>query len=182
MEESFEQFINDVKKVNEKRNHKIKNSEGVYDCYKWLRKRHWIDIGQQLTEHEFYTILRRTCNLVANNIAMGKELDLPYRMGVIELRKRPTDTYIKDGEVKTTMPIDWDKTLRLWYEDKHSFTQRKLVRLVEHEVFRIIHNKTTAQFKNKSFFRFTLNTDIKKKLKLNIREGHVDAFLFKRKI
>lgn len=178
---NFEQFRNEIKKVGEKRHHKIKGSYGVYDCYKWLRKRHWIDIGERLTEKDFYMILRMTCNLVAKNISMGEDLNLPYRMGIIELRKNPTDTYIKDGKVETTMPIDWDSTLKLWYEDKNSFIQRKLVRLIENEVFKIIHNKTTAQFKNKSFFRFKPNRDMKIDLKRNIREGKVDAFLFRKK-
>jgi hypothetical protein len=31
-------FIDDIKKIKEKRNHKIKNSYGVYDAYKYYRK------------------------------------------------------------------------------------------------------------------------------------------------
>ena len=38
-------------KLKEHRIHKVNKSLGVYDAYKFLRKRKWIDIGQRLTEH-----------------------------------------------------------------------------------------------------------------------------------
>ena len=38
-------FLNFIKKVNEPRKHKVNNSLGVYDAYKFLRKRKWADIG-----------------------------------------------------------------------------------------------------------------------------------------
>ena len=37
--------------------HKIRNSIGIYDIYKMLRKNKWLNIGRPLTEHEFYTII-----------------------------------------------------------------------------------------------------------------------------
>ena len=40
-------------KLNEPRVHKVNKSLGVYDAYKWLRKRQWADIGQRLTKMSF---------------------------------------------------------------------------------------------------------------------------------
>ena len=52
------QFKNSIKKNKESRFHKITNSFGVYDSYKWIRKNKWLNIGRPVTEHEFYSIIR----------------------------------------------------------------------------------------------------------------------------
>ena len=49
---TFKEFKNKTQKVNESRKHKIRNSLGVYDAYKWLRKNKWLNIGRPLTEKE----------------------------------------------------------------------------------------------------------------------------------
>jgi len=42
-------------------------------------------------------------------------------MGTIEIRKRTYSPRIdSDGKVILHAPIDWQKTLRLWYEDEES--------------------------------------------------------------
>ena len=38
-------------------------------------------------------------------------------MGIIELRKYKSYIKEEDGKIKTNLPIDWDRTIRLWYED-----------------------------------------------------------------
>ena len=49
----LEDFLKEIKKVNQSRVHKVNNSLGVYDAYKWIRKNKWLNIGRALTEHEF---------------------------------------------------------------------------------------------------------------------------------
>lgn len=83
----FKEFSNQIKKANEPRHVKISNSFGVYDCYKAIRKHQWYDIGRPLKEHEFYSIIRGVNNLFAEDIANGKEVTFPSRMGGLELRK-----------------------------------------------------------------------------------------------
>jgi hypothetical protein len=56
-------------------------------------------------------------------------------MGTIELRKRPVTYDIKNGKLKVSAPIDWDKTLKLWYEDEESFNKKTLVKVEEKEIF-----------------------------------------------
>jgi hypothetical protein len=43
---------------------------------------------------------------------------LPHRLGRLEVRKNAASITIKDGKVKTNLPIDWDATLKLWFEDE----------------------------------------------------------------
>ena len=37
-------FRREVLKINKSRVNRIKNSNGVYDAYKWIRKNKWLDI------------------------------------------------------------------------------------------------------------------------------------------
>ena len=43
---------------------------------------------------------------------------------------RKGDVYIgigNDGKLKTNLPIDWNKTLELWYEDEESYKNKTLI-------------------------------------------------------
>ena len=167
-------------KLNEPRIHKVNKSWGVYDIYKWLRKRQWIDIGQRLTEHEFYSIIRKINNFLAFNLSIGKDVKLPHRMGTIELRKINTYVNFKDGRLHSNLPIDWDRTLKLWCEDEEAYKSRTLIKMEEKEIFKVHYNKAKADYTNKSFYQFNANRELKRTLKRNIKEGIVDAFLLNR--
>lgn len=168
-------------KVNEPRVHKITKSLGVYDAYKWIRKRKWEDVGRRLTEHEFYSIIRKVNDLLAINLINGEDIKLPHRMGTLELRKKSSRVYLKNGKLCTNLPIDWDKTLKLWCEDEDAYTNRVLIRMEENEIFKVYYNKNKAEYNNKSFYQFKINRELKKALKRNIKKNRVDAFLLNRK-
>ena len=54
----MDEFRKKILKVNGPRNHKIRNSIGVYQMYKFIRKNKWMDIGKPVSEHDFYSIIR----------------------------------------------------------------------------------------------------------------------------
>ena len=97
-------------------------------------------------------------------------------MGTIELRKYSPKIKIKDNKVKTTLPIDWDRTLKLWYEDQGSYKNKTLVRMNEKEVFKIFYNRNKANYNNKVFYDLRFMRGLKLKLKEKIKEGLIDAF------
>lgn len=181
--DTFIEFKRRVRKLTEHRKHKVRNSLGVYDAYKWIRKNKWLDIGKALTEHEFYSIIRDVNNLISAEISLGKEVKLPNRMGSIELRKYDKSIKIgKDGKVVTNLPIDWDSTLKLWYEDEEVYKNKTLLRIDEKEIYKIVYNKEKANYNNRSFYEFSFNKDLKIRLKRNIKEGLVDALYIGRRI
>lgn len=177
---TYEEFKSKVQHLSESRKHKVTNSIGVYSAYKWLRKRQWVDIGQRLTEHEFYSIIRKINDELAHNLSVGKEIRLPNRMGTIELRKINSYIEYKDGKLHTNLPIDWDRTLKLWSEDDEAYKNRTLIKMEEKEIFKIYYNKNKADYTNKSFYQFNANRELKRTLKRNIKEGIVDAYLLNR--
>ena len=82
----MDNFRREVLKVDKPRVHKVKNSLGVYDAYKWLRKNKWLDI-EPISEHDFYAIIRAMNKALAKNFLHLGSIKLPERMGEIILRK-----------------------------------------------------------------------------------------------
>lgn len=175
----WKEFRTSVCHLNEPRTHKVSGSLGVYDAYKFLRKRKWLNIGRPLTEHEFYSIIRKVNNYLADSFLHGNDIKLPHRMGRIELRKYDVRVSFDGEKVKTNLPIDWDRTLKLWYEDEEAYENKTLVKVEEKEIFKVYYNRQLADYNNQSFYEFNVNRELKKRLKQRIKEGKIDAFKFK---
>jgi nucleoid DNA-binding protein len=172
----MEDFRRKVLKLDKPRVHKIRESLGVYDAYKYIRKNKWFNIPRPLTEHEFYSIIRQVNNYFADALVNGEEIKLPCRMGSFELRKMAASFTFENGKLKTNLPIDWDRTLKLWAEDKEAFKQKTLLKIEEKEIFKVFYNKKNATYINKSFYTFDVNRDIKKRLVKQIKNRAIDAF------
>lgn len=172
------EFINDIKKVNSKRKHKIKNSFGVYDAYKYYRKNKPKDRKYIITESQYFSIIRTINNKLKDLLTANHDIVFPERLGKLQIIKKTPVVYKENNNIKNTYPIDWNTTLKLWYEDKESYVNKKIVKTVTQNVYKVIYNKSQANYNNKSFFDFKLNRDIKVKLKHNIQEGIIkDAFI-----
>lgn len=172
----MDDFRRSILKVDGPRKHKVNNSNGVYQAYKYIRKNKWFDIGRPLTEHEFYTIVRQVNNYLADELLHGHDITLPHRLGRIELRKYDARITINDGVLKTDLPVDWDRTLKLWSEDEEAYKERTLVKMEEKEIFKVFYNRRNANYENKSFYEFEVNRDLKRRLKQKIKSGAIDAF------
>ena len=175
-----EEFIREVRRLNDTRVHKVTGSIGVYAAYKYIRKNKWYDIGRPLKEGEFYKIIRRINDYLAEELTKGNEIKLPLRMGSLEIRKKPSRVAIVEGQLVTNLPIDWNATLQLWYEDKESFDKKTLVRVENEEIFKVYYNKRDANYVNQSYYEFKPNRDIQRNLAKHIREGNLDAYLLKK--
>ena len=173
----MDDFRKQVLRVNEPRKHKINNSVGVYDAYKWIRKNKWLDIGQPISEHDFYTIVRHINDYLAECLSNGQDIILPHKLGRLEVRKFGAKIELKGDTVKTNLPVDWDKTLKLWFEDEEAYKERTLIKMEEKEIFSFYYNKTKANYNNKSFYNFQFNRQLKQALKKNIKIKGLDAFL-----
>ena len=173
-------FLSSIKKLKEPRKHKVTGSIGVYQAYKFLRKNKWLNIGRHLTEHEFYSIIRKVNDYLADSFLHGNDIKLPHRMGRIELRKYDARISFDGKKIKTNLPIDWDRTLKLWYEDEEAYKERTLVKMEEKEIFKVYYNKQLADYNNQVFYEFNVNRELKKRLKQRIKEGKLDAFKLNR--
>ena len=154
---------------------KVRNSWGVYDAYKLLRKNGWEGIGKPVTEKDFYAIIRGINLMLADNIVNGISIKFPHQMGSLILRKGHKGVSIVDGKIKNTYPIDWHNTLLLWDKDEEAKKKKILLRHENEWVYYIWYDSWKAKFENKSFYHFDVNTFIKRKLSQNIKQGKVDT-------
>lgn len=178
----LKEFKNKIKEVNNHRIYSIKNSLGVYDAYKYYRKNRPKDKQYILSESQYFSIIRKVNLLLLEQLLDNNDIILPCRMGTIELRKFESTFRIDDnGKVKTNLPIDWNKTLELWYEDEEAYYNRTLIKMEENEIFKIYYNKINANYENKVFYEFIFNRALKQRLKTKIKQGLIDAYLLKRK-
>lgn len=175
MTETFEEFSNKLLKRSCRRQSKIRDSIGVYDIYKHIRKNKWYDIGESVTEHDFYAIIRGVNRLLAKELINGTIITFPYRMGCLMLTRNKVGVSFKDNKLKVTYPINWSKTLELWYQDKEAKRNKTLIRDEVPEVFKVVYNKHNAVYANKNFYAFALNRGIKKALKERILHGNIDT-------
>lgn len=172
---SLQDFINKAKKVSGPRKHKVRNSLGVYDAYKFYRKNKPKEKKFILTESEYFAIIRQINESLCDEIIKGKDIKLPHRMGRLEVRKFSSKIEFKDGQVRTNLPIDWDKTLKLWYEDWEARENKTLVRYETNQIFTIYYNRGFANYENKTFYKFNVNKALNKRLKDQIRFNRLDA-------
>ena len=174
-----QEFLDRVKKVDGPREHKVRGSWGVYDAYKWYRKNKPEGKKYILTESQYFAIIRRFNLALRDNLINGEDVKFPLRMGQLEVRKYNSIITSEGKKIKTNLPIDWNTTLKLWYEDPQAYREKFLVRINVPEIFRIYYNKNTANYNNKSFYQFTPNRELKLGLKHSIRENsEFDAFTY----
>ena len=174
---TYEEFKFNVQHLNSLRIHKVKNSYGVYDGFKYYRKNRPKEHKYVLTESQYFSIIRRVNELLGEALINGEDVTLPYRLGRLEVRKYEARITTDGKKVRTNLPIDWDRTLKLWYEDKESYKNKTLIKVEEKEIYKVYYNRNVAEFTNKAFYQFDVNRELKRRLKQNIKEGKLDAFL-----
>jgi hypothetical protein len=169
-------YIKLIKKVSQSRNHKIKNSYGIYDGYKYYRKIKPKESKYILSESQYFAITRLINSMLRDSLSLGDDVYFPCLMGKLEIRKNEKKVTIKDGKVKTNTPVDWNRTLKLWYQDEESYKNKKLIKTENKEIFKVYYNRSIAKYNNKSFYEFKINRELKNKITNNIKEGKLDAF------
>lgn len=175
--EELDEFIGSIQKRSLPRKHKVKGSLGVYDAYKWYRKNKPKDKKYVMSESQYFAIIRRINEALREELLLDGDLLFPCKMGRLEIRKYPAVITTEGKSIKTNLPIDWNTTLKLWYEDKESFDNKTLVRMNVPEIFRIYYNRGKANYSNKSFYQFSANRELKQLLKHTIRNNKdFDAF------
>lgn len=172
---NYTEFESKILKRSEKKNYRVTNSWGAYDIYKHIRRNKWFNIGRPIKEKEFYDVTSRVNGYLAEELKKGNTVVFPHKMGKLELRRIPKGIYIVDGKIKNTYPIDWNATLKLWYEDSEERDKKTLVRREQKEAFEVKYDKYRTNYTNKSFYEFCLNRFIKLALKENINKGLIDT-------
>lgn len=170
-------FKANVAKLRNKRKHKLAKSYRNKDAWRWIKKHKLFKEDYPISEKLFGTIIKDVHAALINKLLAGGTITLPYGMGKIELVKKKAVFKYKNGKLITNLPVDWDKTLKFWEEDIKAFKQKKVIRQDTKWLYKIIYNKKGSNFKNKSFFSFYPNRQLKKDLSNKIKNNEVDTFI-----
>lgn len=159
--ETFKEFKLSV--INKERHFKVQNSWGVYDYYKYYRKTRPKDKEYFLTEGQFYRLFRGVNKLLADEFVKSQYLELPYQMGELQFLQRKTRSYIKNGKVRTNRRVDWDATLKLWYEDIEARENKTLIYVDIPNRPTLYYSKKNAVYKNRPYYEFMFNRFMRNK-------------------
>ena len=177
----YEEFRKRVIRGEEPHTFEVTNSNGNKEAWRWLKKNKWLDLGQPITEKEFGVIIKTINSYLRDQLVQGKDVVLPARMGTLEIRKFEAKLSFKDGKVVTNLPINWKRTLDLWYEDDDAKESKTLIRQEDRTRFGVHYDKSSANYNNKVFYKFIPGRSVKLGLKENIINNRLDACLLKRR-
>lgn len=177
------EFINKVKKVNTPRVHKITNSYGVMDAYKYYRKNCPKSKKFNIKAADYCKTVSSINSIIADKLVEGKDIKLPELMGVIEVRKYHIEPYLSDdGKLIYNAPTDWGKTIKLWHSNKEAFEKKLLIKLERDAYFKIKYNKIKAKYRNKTYFTIRACRSLKTRLAKAYKENKLDAFEYTKPI
>lgn len=178
MEKSFEEFKGEVQKRTGKRNNNVKNSVGVRQGFLFLQKRKWRDVGQPISEKQFQQIVRKVGQGLSKVLLEKHYLILPQNMGTIDIRFTDNKAYYdENGKLCLPTIVNWDATLKLWYEDPEAYTNRLLIRDKFHTKIITVYDRSKATYNNKNYYNFIINRPIYRTMLLQMREGTLKTFL-----
>lgn len=169
--------IQDIQKVHSKRNTKVRNSWGIFDAFRQVRREGWPEIGKTVEYKLFSDIVSKVNEALAKRVILGKPVKLPERMGIIEIRKKERFLRIKNGKLFTNMPVNWRATVKLWEEDEEARRDKSLIRF-ENDIYSTHYSKYGATYNNQIFYTFQLTRAVKRALSKSVRDGKTDAFLY----
>lgn len=156
---------------------KVTDSYGTKSAWRWIKKNKWLDIGQPITELQLGKIIKAINNTLQDQLLEGRDITFPNKMGRLEIRKYDATLKVVDNKVVTSLPVDWKRTLELWWEDEDSHKKKTLVRFEGRERFAIYYNREFANYNNKSFYKFIPARTLKKRLRNKIVNEGFDALL-----
>lgn len=110
--------------------------------------------GLGIKEKEFSAIVTAINERIAKAILDGDLVALPCSMGEIVPVQREALYTNKDGKLIVRKPVDWKATMKLWNEDGEAKKDNLRVRHDVDNIYRIIHSKKGANFRNKYYIKF----------------------------
>lgn len=178
----LDEFRKRVIRAEEDKHHfKVTNSNGTKEAWRWIKKNNWLNIGQPISERELGLIVKTINLALQDQLLDGKDVLFPNRMGRLEVRKFKAKLEYVDNKLVTTLPVDWNRTIQLWWEDEESYKLKRLVRYEASDRFSIYYNKEYANYANKTYYKFTPVRPFRIKLKNKIINGGFDALLLGKK-
>jgi hypothetical protein len=165
-------------KISKRGKNKINADFGIREYYQDYIKKFEDSSVHNIDKHKYKTIIEMMGELLFKELLTSNEVRLPKRLGIISFKKYKQNIKVRNGIMGGNLPPDWKKTLEYWKENPNA--ERKVLRtLNEHfDGYRVklVYNKKTANFKNKTAYRIKLVRDLHRQLAKEIKNGKVDFY------
>jgi hypothetical protein len=164
----------------ETREHKIKCHYGMTDYWKYYKNNTEDPVSNLKFRKVFRDLMNANRNAISNFAYM---FILPCRLGRIEIRKIKKEVKIdpKTGKIINKLVPNWQATKKLWKENPEAKAKKIILRYTnEHTngyVFRPRYIKNTANFKNKTVYKMSINRELRRNTEPAIVNKRIDAFL-----
>jgi len=90
-------------------------------------------------------------------------------MGTLRLLAIPKGAYMDGkGKLRVTYPVDWDATLKEWYDDPRMAKERKVIRRTLDNMLTIAYDKGKARYANQRFYKY----HAPRSLRTRVLRGH----------
>lgn len=165
----MEDFKKSIKKVTNKRVHKIVNSYGVIDAFIYYKKHRPKEKEFVISDKNYRQFIRRTNFLLGEELLKSGELKLPLQTGALRIHRKEIRPVIEEGKLVYNAPINWDATLELWATDNESKVNKTLVKVEPGYIYSIRYRHHKYRFKNKEYYLFKPNRGFKLRLKEKIQ-------------
>lgn len=151
---------------------RVKGSVGMNQAFAYYKRN-----NGTLASDAFRKLIHRINQLLQESLSLGEEIELPQRMGRLEVAKFRTKVRFENGKMITNKAIDWPETKKLWEEDEWCRKNRKYIRFENEFIYRLRYRKQKANYKNKTYIKYYANRDLQRKLSSNIRDNKIEGFL-----
>lgn len=166
------------------RNHKVKCQYGMTEYWKYYKNNAEKPVKTLLFRKVFRDYLNANRKAVSNFAYVFR---LPCRLGRIEIRKTKKEIKVdpKTGEIINKLVINWQATKKLWASNEEAQEKKIKIRYTnEHTdgyVFRPRYMKNTANYKNKTIYKMSVNRELRRNTEPAIVSKRIDAFLLSSK-
>lgn len=180
MDTEFSEFIKSVKNVTGPRVHKVTGSYGIRDALTFYRQHRPKEHKFVISPEEYYVLIRRIHELLGEELLSGTSIKLPERMGSLYVQKHITEPRLDiNGKLIYHAPIDWDETLKLWYESPEDYENKTILKATGRNYYKFVYNKKVTVFKNNNAVQFTPGRTLKQKLKTVLRVRNFEGYISK---
>lgn len=158
---------------------KISKCFGVYNYFLYYNSIRPKQDKYKLTWKEHSDIIHAVHLGLREELFKNGYIEFPYNIGsLVVLRWKDKFVRFKDGEVKLpcTYVVDWDKTHKLWFEDKEAYNNRTLIRFEVKNMFNIAFKKKFGSYKNQSYYKFQIVRNLKKEVATKAKNNTLDNF------
>lgn len=163
---------------NKIRKFKFKDSFGLRDGFTFYRATRPKEKKFVLTAKQYSDIISQVNLGIGDKLLEGFVIKLPSYVGELYIQKRTVEPFInKEGHLVFNSPVDWKKTLQLWFNSEEAHNNKSIVKSETRTAYSIHYNKRRARFTNQGYVGFRAQRSLKLKLSSLAQLGKIEGYL-----